>query len=135
MLAPAGCDLATDGPLRAADLRSESFIGLNSRGPLGRMLSTYLEPLQDELDIVTWSETYHVAKALVACGTGVTIADEITARSGGTEGIRILPLEPELRFDIRVLSLAAAPLSVAAQKFVEHLGHCIAEFVVEDVAA
>ncbi len=87
----------------------------------GRSLSTYLESVRSDLDIVTWTETYHVAKELVACGMGVTIADEVTARSGDATRIQIMPLEPPLRFDIKVLSLAAAPLSVTAQNFVQHL--------------
>ena len=114
--------------LAAGDLCGHPFIGLNSRGPLGQMLSAYLEPVRKDLDIVTWSETYHVAKALVGCGAGVTIADEVTARSGDTSGIRLLPLEPELEFDIRVLSLAATPLSIAAQNFVEHLARSVEAF-------
>lgn len=128
VIAPADTDFGDRRKLTAADLCGHPFIGLNSRGPLGRMLSTYLEPVQANLEIVTWSETYHVAKALVSYGAGVTIADEITARSGGTSGIRLLPLEPELAFDIRVLSLATAPLSVAAQNFIEHLAGSIETF-------
>ncbi len=128
VIAPADTDFGDRTKLTAADLCGHPFIGLNSRGPLGRMLSTYLEPVQAELEIVTWSETYHVAKSLVSYGTGVTIADEITARSGGTRGIRLLPLEPELAFDIRVLHLATAPLSLAAQNFIEHLASSIEAF-------
>jgi DNA-binding transcriptional LysR family regulator len=129
VLAPADVDFGGKTRLAATDLREQPFIGLNSRGPLGRMLSTYLEPLQGDLNIVTWSETYHVAKALVGCGLGTTITDEITARSGGIDNIQILELEPELGFDIKVLSIAAAPLSVAAQNFIEHLRLCIDEFL------
>ncbi len=128
VLAPASVDFEGKTSLAPAELCGQPFIGLNSRGPLGRMLSTYLEPVWEDLDIVTWSETYHVAKTLVACGVGVTIADEITARSGGTDGVQILPLEPELRFDIKVLSLAAAPLSIASNNFIAHLTDCVAGF-------
>lgn len=128
VIAPADTDFGNKTRLAAADLCGHPFIGLNSRGPLGRTLSTYLEPVQQDLEIVTWSETYHVAKALVSRGAGVTIADEITAISGGTSGIRLLPLEPELKFDIRVLSLAAAPLSIAAQNFTEHLAQVVEAF-------
>jgi len=128
VIAPADTNFGNKTRLAAADLCGHPFIGLNSRGPLGRMLSTYLEPVQKDLDIVTWSETYHVAKALVSCGAGVTIADEITARSGGTNGIQLLPLELELEFDIRVLSLAAAPLSLAAQNFIDHLASSVEAF-------
>lgn len=128
VLAPDNVDFGGRTSLAPTDLCDRPFIGLNDRGPLGRMLSTYLEPVRNNLDIVTWSETYHIAKALVACGVGVTITDEITARSGGTDGVRILPLEPELRFDIEVLSLTAAPLSIACNNFVAHLRDCVAGF-------
>lgn len=121
VLAPATIDFGDAGTLQARDLCGHPFIGLNSRGPLGRSLSTYLEAVHPDLDFVTWTETYHVAKALVACGMGVTIADEVTARSGNAANIQILPLDPPLSFDIKVLSLAAAPLSITAQNFVQHL--------------
>lgn len=131
VLAPRDIDFGDSVSLTPAELCGRPFIGLNGRGPLGRMLSTYLEPVRDDLDVVTWSETYHVAKALVASGVGVTIADEVTARSGGTVGIRIVPLEPELRFDIKLLSLAAAPLSIACNNFVTHLRDCLSGFTSE----
>lgn len=129
VLAPLGIDFANRKALKANDLCGHPFIGLNSRGPLGRSLSSYLESVQPPLNVVTWSETYHVAKALVACGAGVTIIDEITAKSGNTDDIQILPLDPELSFDIKVLSLASVPLSIATQKFVQHLKATVDEFL------
>ncbi len=129
VLAPADADFGDKRRLSAKDLAGRPFIGLNSRGPLGRSLSAYLEPVATKLDIVTWTETYHVAKALVAGGAGVTIADEITAMSGGMAGIKVLELEPELKFDIKVLNLAAEPLSIATQHFIQHLSESIARFL------
>ena len=129
VLAPTARDFGGAPALRPKDLCGQPFIGLKSRGPLGRLLSTYLEPVRPGLDVVTWSETYHVAKTLVAGGMGMTITDEITARSGGNTDIQILPLDPPLRFDIEVLSLAAAPLSISAQNFVRHLGGRIRAFL------
>jgi len=128
-LAPANIDFGDKKSLAATDLLGHPFIGLNSRGPLGQVLSTYLGPVEDDLDIVTWSETYHVAKALVACGSGVTIADEVTAKSSGHPGIQILPLQPELRFSIKAMHLGAIPLSIAAQNFVQHLGATLEHFL------
>lgn len=128
-LAPPGFDFGVEKALQARDLCGHPFIGLNGRGPLGRALSQYLEPVEAELDVVIWSETYHVVKTLVTRGAGITVIDEVTARSGDTSSVQILPLNPSLRFDIKVLSLAAAPLSLAAQRFVEHLGITIREFL------
>ena len=128
-LAPLHIDFGGKTALSATDLCGHPFIGLNSRGPLGQVLSTYLGPVEGDLNIVTWSETYHVAKALVACGAGVTIADEVTAKSDGNSSIQILPLEPELRFSIKAMHLGAVPLSIAAQNFVRHLGDALDTFL------
>ena len=130
-LAPLTTDFGDKAEICAADLRGHPFIGMNSRGPLGQSLSNYLGAVEAELDIVTWSETYHVAKALVSCGAGLTITDEVTARSAGNNNIQILPLAPELRFDIRALQLAAVPLSIAAQNFVQHLSEAIQAFLAD----
>ena len=111
------------------DLRAYPFIGLNSRGPLGRSLSSYIASSHTDLDIVAWTETYHVAKALVACGAGVTIADEITARSAVADDVVMIALEPALEFDIKALHLGDAPLSIIARKFIKHLGVVINDFL------
>ncbi|MCH9694188.1 MAG: LysR family transcriptional regulator [Gammaproteobacteria bacterium] len=128
-IAHSSIELGDKPALQAGDLCDHPFVGLNSRGPLGRILSAYLEPVADQLKIVTWSETYHVAKALVAAEPSITIADEITARSGGSGDLQILQLDPELRFDIKVLRLAALPLSIAAQNFVRHLRQTVGRFL------
>jgi len=111
------------------DLREHPFIGLNSRGPLGRSLSGYIASSNIDLNIVAWSETYHVAKTLVACGAGVTIADSITAQSNAADDVVILALEPALEFDIKALHLGDAPLSIIARKFIKHLGIVINDFL------
>ena len=129
VLAPKNTDFNGKSTLSIEDLRDHAFIGLNSRGPLGRSLSTYLSTGASDLNIVTWCETYHVAKALVGWGAGVTIADEVTALSGSQDNIQILSLQPELRFDIKVLHLAAAPLSIIANKFIQHLTKTLNDFL------
>jgi len=128
-LASPDIDFGGKTSLKAADLCGHPFIGLNGRGPLGRALSQYLEPVEADLDIVIWSETYHVVKTLVASGAGVTVIDEVTAKSGDMSQVQILPLRPPLRFDIKILSLAAAPLSVATQRFVQQLRETLDRFL------
>ncbi len=115
--------------LSVDDLKEQPFIGLNSRGPLGRSLSEYIASGNTDLNIVAWSETYHVAKAMVACGAGVTIADSITALSNTADEVVVLALEPALEFDIKALHLGDAPLSITARKFIRHLGAVINDFL------
>ena len=65
----------------------------------------------------------------MACGAGVTIADEITARSAVASDVVMLALEPALQFDIKALHLGDSPLSIVAKKFIEHLGAVINDFL------
>ena len=116
-----------------SDLVDLPFISLNGRGPLGRLLEDYIEANGAGLNAVASCETYQVAKALVACGAGVTIIDDITAASSGHEHTRQWPLTPPLRFDIVVQHFENVPLSVVAQRFVAHLKGCIEAFLPPDV--
>lgn len=113
------------------DLRDRPFIGLNSRGPLGKVLSDYLEAAGVQPNIVAWTETYHIAKALAASGAGITIADEITARSITGGKVVAYPLKPAIHFDITMLQQAEAPLSLAAKRFTRHLGQLIKDLLAD----
>ena len=117
--------------LTVDDLTGFPFIALNSRGPLGQALSDYLARRGADLDVVAWSETYHVARELVAQGIGVTIADEITARSGATSNVRRITLRPTLRFSVKALHLDSMPLSIGARSFTKHLGTVVKQFLAD----
>lgn len=136
VLTPVDFEFAGKTQLSVKDLQRLPFISLSKRGPLGRILSTHLETSNVSLDVVAHSETYQVAKALVANGAGVTITDQITAQSDGHNNIRIWTMKPELRFRISLLHFDAAPISLVARRFVDHLSTFILESVgVQDGAA
>jgi DNA-binding transcriptional LysR family regulator len=132
VLAPEQETFGGKAELTIADLAGFSFIALNSRGPLGQALADYIAKHDVDLDVVAWSETYQVAKALVRQGVGVTIADEITARSGLMTGIRQFDLHPALTFEVGLLHFDSMPLSVGASRFAKHLGWVLKEFLTND---
>ena len=115
--------------LRLSDISHHPFISINNRGPLGRKLTAHIESSNIDLNIVTLTETYHVAKALVACGVGTTIVDEITARSTGASNFRSAPLKPSLKFNVTAMYYDALPLSLMARRFLEHLRETVDEFL------
>jgi DNA-binding transcriptional LysR family regulator len=129
VLTPADVEFGGKESVSVEDLAGLPFIRLDSKGPLGRLLSTHIESSGVKLDTVAYSETYHVAKALVAYGTGVTITDEITANALGDSNVKVWPLEPTLDFRISTLSFDNMPLSRVSQKFVEHLKICVVDYV------
>lgn len=124
-----GVDFGDKASLSVADLADHPFIGLDARGPLGRLLSKYMQVSDVTLKTVAYAETYQVAKSLVAHGAGVTIADEITARSSGHDNVRVWPLEPEQTFRISALYGKSAPISLIGKSFLEFLGAHIRNFL------
>lgn len=129
VLAPDTTEFEGTHAMSITDLSSRPFVGLNSRGPLGQLLAKRLEANDVEPSVVAWTETYHIAKALVASGAGITIADEITAQSTLGGHVVQIPLEPAIRFDITLLQLADSPLSLVTKRFTRHLSKLVKEML------
>ncbi len=127
VVTPAEIEFAGDGPVRIEDIADLPFIGLSSRGPLGRLLTSYLEAADVTLNRIVYTETYHMAKALVARGSGVSIIDSVTARPEPGENIRCWPMEPPLQYSIDVITSDSMPLSILGKRFIEHIRHVIEE--------
>lgn len=130
VVAPRGSDLARkDGPLGLEDLAGAPFIRLDNQGPLDRLLTTHIESSEVELDTVAVAGSYQLAKALVANGFGVAIADEITARSRGYGDLVIRPLRPGLSFRIAALHADNEAISLVCRQFVDHLKQQLQAFL------
>jgi DNA-binding transcriptional LysR family regulator len=129
ILAPADTDFGTRRYLTMQDIEGLPYVSLDRRGPLGRLVSAHIESSGVQLQPIAFSETYHLGKSLVAQGAGVMIADQVTAFSGGCEGLRVWPLEPELGFEITVLHLENLPMSRICREFVSQLRECVTRFL------
>ena len=128
-LTPADVGFGARKSLRLEDLAKHRFIGLDDRGPLGRLLSTHIASSGVRMNTVAYAETYQVAKAMVAYGVGVTVVDEVTARSSGHSTVKLWPLSPKLQFRIVVLQNNRVPMSMVCRQFVEHLRGGIQSFL------
>jgi DNA-binding transcriptional LysR family regulator len=132
-LTPPGLDFGPKKELGLNDLAGHPFINLDSRGPLGRLLSAHIESSGAGLKSVAYAETYQVAKALVAHGAGVTITDEVTARSSGHDDVRAWPLKPVLQYKIAALKVDKVPMSIVCSQFVDHLKVCLKQFIDQEL--
>jgi len=128
-IAPRDIDLGNTDRIKIEALAQLPFIGLSARGPLGRLLSTYLESCDVELNRIVYTETYHIAKALVAKGAGVSVVDAFTARPGDDEDTRIWKLDPPLRYTVAVICADAMPLSIPGKRFVDHLRIVVQDYM------
>jgi DNA-binding transcriptional LysR family regulator len=127
VITPTDIDLGSDGPVRIEDIADLPFIGLSSRGPLGRLLTSYLEAANASLNQIVYTETYHIAKALVARGSGVSIIDSVTARPTSGENIRCWPIDPPLQYAIDVIRSDSMPPSILGKRFIEHIRQVVAD--------
>ncbi len=121
VLAPPGLLPAGTDSLRMEDLAGFPFIKLDNQGPLDRFLTSHVEMSEVKLDSVAIAGSYQLAKALVSHGVGICIADEVTARSMGHEGVAIKKLKPELKFRISALHLDQESTSLLCREFIDHL--------------
>jgi DNA-binding transcriptional LysR family regulator len=110
-------------------LLDSPFIQLSDRGPLGQLLTASLKSQKVSFNPVVRAETYQFAKALAANGVGMTIIDEVTARSSGHENVCSRKLDPELTFNIALLRLESTPLSIVLQRFIAHLKREVRTFL------
>ena len=129
VLAPDGEEFKGKSHVTIDDLEDRPFVGLNSRGPLGQLLSEFLESSHAQPSFIAWTETYHVAKALVAAGAGITITDEVTARAAIGGNVVQIPLEPAIKFDVSLLQMTDTPLSLATKTFSRHLAKQVREML------
>lgn len=111
------------------DLDGMPFINMNTRSPLGRLLASRRKANNIRFNNVAKVETYQMAKALVAQGAGVSIIDEITARSTGHKDVVARKLQPPLEFNIAILHVEHEPLSIVTQHFVAHLKTAVRAFL------
>jgi DNA-binding transcriptional LysR family regulator len=129
LLSHKSMDFGTKNRLSLEDLDGLDFIDLNTRSPLGRLLASHIESSQVKLHSVAKVETHSIAAALVANGAGVTIVDEFTARSMQGNNVTSWPLEPLLKFSVAMLSKEDEPLSIATQRFIDHLKTEVCNFL------
>jgi len=121
VIADKSMDFVDRTKLTLEDLEGRDFVNLNARSPLGQILATRIESSDIQLRTVANVETYQMAKALVAHGTGVALIDEITARSSGHDQVVAYYLDPPLPFEICIMRTVSDPFTVITQRFIDHL--------------
>jgi len=128
-LAPMSAPLPGGEEMSLSDIEGEDFIKLNGRGPLGQLLTQQIGASGVQFNTVANVETYHMAKALVELGAGVSIVDEVTARSSSETSVQIRRIRPAAKFKIKALTLESEPISLECQDFIAHSRTVISDFI------
>ncbi|MCJ0879404.1 LysR substrate-binding domain-containing protein [Pseudomonas sp. JI-2] len=106
VIAPLGCwaqeELHT--PVRLQALAGRALIGLDTRDALGSLLRGHLEELDPPPRVVTWVQTYQLARQLVSAGQGVALVDPFTALATDGGEVQTRLLEPAISVPLYALT-------------------------------
>lgn len=107
------------------DLAGRPLVSLAASGPLGQLFANEVERLGIELDEVVSARTFHIAAALVRRGVGMTVVDNLTARSSLAPGLAMRPLQNRLTFDLHAMYLLERPPTALGTAFLKLLARTI----------
>ena len=115
---PGSAYVDSPGPVKLSRIDQERLIGLNSSHYLGAVLNEALERQGPTRVPSIQVQTYYVARALVAAGTGCAVIDEFTANLESTD-IAIRPIDPPIRFGVYAYTRGQHPPSNRSLEFLD----------------
>lgn len=106
VIAPPGCwaQEELDTPVLLQALAGRALIGLDTRDALGSLLRGHLEELDPPPRVVTWVQTYQLARQLVSAGQGVALVDPFTALATDGGEVQTRLLEPAISVPLYALT-------------------------------
>lgn len=113
--------LATHKRIALQDLRDERLIAFSPDTPQGQLIAKHWQDkgLQPNAQIEVRSG--QVACSLAACGAGVAIVDELTARAWNGQKLSYRPLRAAPTNKVHMLRPVNEPLSALATAFIEEV--------------
>lgn len=91
-------------PLRLQALAGNALIGIDARDALGSLLRGHIEELDPPPRVVTWVQTYQLARQLVSSGQGVALVDPFTALAANGGEVQTRLLEPAIGVPVYALT-------------------------------
>ncbi|TXL73784.1 LysR family transcriptional regulator [Vineibacter terrae] len=116
---PAGHALAARRSVSPRDIAGERLISFSSDTPQGRLISDWRRQHAALPSSQIEVRAGQVACSLAACGAGVAIVDDLTARAWPTDRLGFRPIAGSPTFEIFAVRNEGAPSSFLAAAFVE----------------
>lgn len=107
--------------LKLEDLIDHDYVSIEDSGPLSDLLDLRLQEkgISYQSSIIT--QTYFVARNMVALGSGVAIVDDCTAKSNRPKNVKYKGFNPPIKYSVKALHLSDRNLSSATQKFLKYI--------------
>ncbi|SIT36123.1 Transcriptional regulator, LysR family [Paraburkholderia ribeironis] len=113
-------------PIEMAEVVTRNWISIGSVDPLGEFIRRELETLGLDGHVASIeAQTWYVARALAARGIGLTLIDELSARTGA-DRVSIRPVLPSLSIGVYALWRDGELESQVGKAFVEVLRASVA---------
>lgn len=109
-------------PLRLQDLAGKALIGIDARDALGSLLRGHIEELDPPPHVVTWVQTYQLARQLVSAGQGVALVDPFTALAATGGEVQTRLLEPAISVPVYAVTRVHEQPLPAQAMLLEQLG-------------
>ena len=123
VIAPSGYwssgDLGKSIPLTG--LAGERVVGLTLQDDLGRKINARLRSLSPAVRVVTWVQTYQVARSLVASGQGIAMVDPFTAGAPTESSVQSRALEPVVPVSLYAVHRIDSPMTTLQSAFLENV--------------
>ena len=115
---PNSAAIAGEGPVKLSSIDESRLIGLTSSHYLGNRLNGALEQQGVTQAPIIQVQTYYVARALVAAGTGCAVVDEFIAWADAAD-VAVRPIDPPIRFGVYAYSCDQHPPSERVLEFLD----------------
>lgn len=116
---PAGHAFAAQRSVTLREVMKERLIAFSADTPQGRLVTEgereHGAPPRSQIEV----RTGQVACALVACGAGIAVVDDLTARAWRSDKLAFRPIRRRPSFDVFAVRNANAPASALAKAFVQ----------------
>jgi len=116
---PKGHALASKRSLQPRDVLSERLVAFSRDTPQGRIIADWCAGSGIEAASSVEVRSGQMACALVACGAGVAIVDDLTARACRTDGLDFRPVAGGPLLSIHALTHEAFAPSILGKRLIE----------------
>lgn len=121
---PKGHAFANQNSISARDILAQRIIAFSPDTPQGRVMVQWCEETRLQPQSRIEVRSGQAACALAACGAGVAVVDEFTARAWRDPRLSFRPVRSSQQFPVFALLHATAPASAVTSTFVKQVQQC-----------
>jgi DNA-binding transcriptional LysR family regulator len=119
---PANHHLRRKKVLQPEDFEGEDFISIGRDNPFRYLIDRAFVDAGVTRNIVVEASHVATAAALVSEGAGISVLDPYTAVSCvPRENVVLRPFQPEIKFEVKLLSPSIQPVPLIVDEFLQHL--------------